>query len=73
VAEKAGVKTDSAFKVFLDRGKSIFSKTFYNPKTGILGGLRNKDGELHDYWFTFVNSMAIAFGFIDKLEARKIM
>jgi len=38
VAEKAGIKTDPAFKVFLDRGKSIFSKTFYNPKTGILGG-----------------------------------
>jgi hypothetical protein len=34
---------------------------------------RRSTGQRHDYWFTFVNGMAIAFGLIDEPEANAIM
>jgi hypothetical protein len=49
--------------------KSLYLKTFYNPETGVLGGWRSKDGELHDYYFMFVNGIAIAYGLIPESQA----
>jgi hypothetical protein len=46
---------------------------FLNPETGILAGWRSADGKLHDYWFTFVNGVAITYGLVDDNEARRIM
>ena len=44
-----------------------------NPKTGVLAGWKSADGELHDYYFTFVNGMAITFGLVPRAAADKIM
>src|SRR5262249_6635389 len=35
--------------------RSAYFQTFYNPRTGILAGWKSADGQLHDYYFTFVN------------------
>lgn len=61
------------FNSFASKLKSNYYSRFYNPDTGVLGGWRSSDGKLHDYYFTFVNSMAICYGLIEEDEAKKIM
>ncbi len=56
-----------------DRLRAAFVPTFFNPKTGILAGWKSRDGELHDYWFTFINGQAIALGLVPEGLANKIM
>lgn len=61
------------FGAFASKLKGNYFKDFYNPNTGVLGGWRSEDGKLHDYYFTFVNSMAICYGLIEDDQARRIM
>ena len=56
-----------------DRLRAAYVPTFFNPKTGILAGWKSRDGELHDYWFTMINGMAIAFGLVPDDLANQIM
>ena len=53
--------------------RSAYKKAFLNPATGLLAGWRSKDGKLHDYAFTFVNGIAVAFGLLDKADANAVM
>ncbi len=53
--------------------KRAYLPTFLDPATGVLGGWRSKDGRLHNYWFTFVNGIAIAYGLVDAKEGNEIM
>jgi Bacterial alpha-L-rhamnosidase 6 hairpin glycosidase domain len=41
-----------------------FVATFYNPRTGVLAGWKSADGDLHDYYFTFISGIAIAYGLV---------
>ncbi|HEY4415518.1 MAG TPA: family 20 glycosylhydrolase [Verrucomicrobiae bacterium] len=56
-----------------DKLKAAYFKTFYNPATGILAGWRSADGQLHDYYFLWVNGIAIHYGLVPKAEANGIM
>jgi hypothetical protein len=58
---------------FVDKLKKNYHDTFINPKTGVLAGWKSEDGELHDYYFTFVNGMAISYGLVTKEQGNKIM
>lgn len=74
VAEIVGEKADHKHFSALGRKlKSNYFKTFYNPSTGILAGWKSADGMLHDYYFTFVNGVAITYGLVEGKKARKIM
>jgi hypothetical protein len=53
--------------------KTAYYPTFYNPQTGVLAGWKSADGKLHDYWFTFVNGLAISVGLIEDQQANAIM
>lgn len=53
--------------------KDIYTATFYNPATGVLAGWKSKDGKLHDYYFTFVNAIAISYGLIETQLGNRIM
>lgn len=53
--------------------KEWYARTFYNPNTGVLAGWESADGALHDYYFTFVNSIAICYGLIETGMANQIM
>jgi hypothetical protein len=53
--------------------RAAYVPTLLNPKTGVLAGWKSADGELHDYWFTFINGMAISFGLVDEAQANAIM
>ena len=53
--------------------RSAYWEAFYNPATGVLGGWRSADGQLHDYYFTFVNAVAITYGLVPRDKANAIM
>ena len=52
---------------------AAYYNTFYNPATGVLAGWKSADGKLHDYYFTFVNGMAITNGLVPRDKANSIM
>jgi hypothetical protein len=53
--------------------RNIFYKNFFDPATGVLGGWRSADGELHDYYFLWVNGIAIHYGLVPRPQANAIM
>ncbi|MEP6950021.1 MAG: hypothetical protein ABI863_12125 [Ginsengibacter sp.] len=74
VNDQYGSANESVF--FKERAKKIkdvYTDTFYNPATGVLAGWKSEDGKLHDYYFTFVNGVAISYGLIEPALANKIM
>jgi hypothetical protein len=74
MAKKLGKKTDQArYQAAANKLRDVFYKRFYNPETGILGGWRSADGQLHDYYFLWVNGIAIHYGLVPKPEANAIM
>jgi GH15 family glucan-1,4-alpha-glucosidase len=71
---KAGIYKGRAQKI-----REAYLPNFFNPETGIIAGWRDAEGKLHDYWFTFVNGIAItqglvpddmANGIVDRIEAK---
>lgn len=53
--------------------KSVYTDTFYNAATGVIAGWKSADGKLHDYYFVFVNTVAITYGLIEEQLANNIM
>jgi hypothetical protein len=53
--------------------RAVYYSTFYNPASGVLAGWKSADGKLHDYYFTFVNGMAITYGLVPRDKANQIM
>jgi hypothetical protein len=66
--EDAQLYTSRAAKL-----RSVCFNTFYNPATGVLAGWRSADGKLHDYYFTYVNGMAITYGLVTREQGNQIM
>jgi Bacterial alpha-L-rhamnosidase 6 hairpin glycosidase domain len=74
VARKLAHRTDADFFVAkAAKLRSAYLRTFLNPDTGVLAGWKSADGQLHDYWFTFISGVAITYGLVDDPEAREIM
>jgi hypothetical protein len=55
------------------RLRAAYAPTLLNPATGVLAGWKSADGQLHDYWFTDVQGMAITFGLLDDKTANGVM
>jgi hypothetical protein len=65
LAAAAGRERDA--EVYLQHAemlKVIYTPTFYNPETGVLAGWKSADGKLHDYYFLFVNGLAVTYGLV---------
>ena len=63
-------------KLFSDKAaklRAAYAPTFLNPATGVLAGWRSADGQLHDYWFTFVQGVAVSYGLLDDKTANVVM
>jgi hypothetical protein len=56
-----------------DRIREAYVPTFLNPKSGILAGWKDSQGNLHDYWFVFVNALAITYGLVPEPLANSIV
>lgn len=70
INDKDGMQRYSSFAGKL---KAAYYKNFYNPVTGVLAGWKSGDGKLHDYYFTFVNSVAVYYGLLSEKQGRKVM
>ncbi len=53
--------------------RAAYVTNFFNPKTGVLAGWKDVKGELHDYWFVFVNGLAITYGLVPDKLANEIV
>jgi len=53
--------------------RAAYFDAFYNPATGVLAGWRSTDGQLHDYYFLWVNGIAIHYGLVPNDKANAIM
>lgn len=74
VAEKIDKQADSQyFASQAAKLKGNFYGAFHNPATGLIAGWRSEDGKLHDYYFLFVNSMAVCYGLLDDEQGRSVM
>jgi hypothetical protein len=74
LAGKLGHADDA--KVFNEKAarlRAAYAPTFLNPATGVLAGWKSADGQLHDYWFTFVQGVAITYGLLDDKTANAVM
>jgi hypothetical protein len=74
LAKKLGKTADRArYQAAANKLHDVFYARFYNPETGVLGGWRSADGQLHDYYFLWVNGIAIHYGLVEKPQANAIM
>jgi Bacterial alpha-L-rhamnosidase 6 hairpin glycosidase domain len=61
------------YRAAAEKLKASYFKTFYDPATGVLAGWRSADGQLHDYYFLWVNGIAIDYGLVPRNRANDIM
>ncbi|MGD0478869.1 MAG: hypothetical protein ABSA42_01785 [Terracidiphilus sp.] len=52
--------------------KQAFVPAFLDSKTGVLAGWRSEDGQLHDYWFPWVNGAAVVYGLVPQKLGNQI-
>ncbi len=52
--------------------KTVYYRTFYDPQTGVIAGWKSADGKLHDYYFLFVNGMAVIYGLVTPEQGNAI-
>lgn len=52
--------------------KRAYMPAFFDPKTGVLAGWRSQDGQLHDYYFPWVNGAAVVYGLVSQREGNAI-
>ena len=64
---------ETHYRAAADKLKENYFNTFYNPASGVLAGWRSADGQLHDYYFLFVNGIAIHNGLVPADKANSIM
>ena len=67
-ADDAGFFAEKAARL-----RAAYVPTFLNPDTGVLAGWKSADGQLHDYWFTFVQGVAITCDLLDEKTANGVM
>jgi hypothetical protein len=74
MAGKLGKSADAArYERAADKLRRAYYECFFDSATGVLGGWRSADGKLHDYYFLWVNGIAIHYGLVAKPQADAIM
>jgi hypothetical protein len=74
LAKQSGHFEDAArYGAAADKLKAAYFDAFYDPATGVLAGWRSADGQLHDYYFLWVNGIAIHYGLVPRGKANSIM
>lgn len=63
----------SYFAAIAAKLKGDYYARFFNPATGVLGGWRSADGQLHDYYFTFVNGIAVCYDLLEPAQAKQVL
>jgi Bacterial alpha-L-rhamnosidase 6 hairpin glycosidase domain len=53
--------------------RNAYVPAFLDKDAGVLAGWRSRDGQLHNYYFTFVNGIAALYGLADEDLSRRLM
>jgi len=65
MAQLAGQHADAErYRQRAAKLKQAYVPAFFDSKTGVLAGWRSRDGQLHDYWFPWVNGAAVVYGLV---------
>src|SRR5215469_10092756 len=74
MAGQLGKSRDAAhYRAAAKKLRAAYFKTFYDPATGVIGGWRSSDSQLHDYYFLWVNGIAIRYGLVPREKANAVM
>ena len=74
LARQAGhPEAQQRYHAAAEKLRAAYFPAFYNPATGVLAGWRSADGQLHDYYFLWVNGIAIHYGLVPADKANAIM
>lgn len=73
ILKSAGKADGEKYLDYAAKLKSVYFSTFYNPESGVLAGWKSMDEQLHDYYFTFVNSIAISYGLISAEQGNRVI
>jgi hypothetical protein len=74
MATEAGNPDDARrFLAAATKLHDAYFPAFYDPATGVLAGWRSADGATHDYYFLFVNGIAVLYGLVPADKAGGIM
>ena len=73
LAGEAGRISDAEiYKRRAEMLKGVYYRTFYNPATGVLAGWKSADGKLHDYYFLYINGMAVVYGLVTREQGNQM-
>jgi hypothetical protein len=53
--------------------RANYFRTFYDPQTGVIAGWKSADGQLHDYYFLWVNGIAVLYNLVPRNVVNSIM
>jgi hypothetical protein len=53
--------------------RDAYVPAFLDKDAGVLAGWKSRDGQLHNYYFTFVNGIAALYGLADENLSRQLM
>ena len=74
LADRIGEKADAEkYRQRADAIHDAYATAFLDASTGVLAGWRSRDGQLHNYYFPFVNGIAVRYGLIEGDQARQVM
>jgi hexosaminidase len=74
LARQADQPADQArYQASADKLQAAYFKNFFDPATGVLAGWRSADGQLHDYYFPWVNGIAIHYDLVTREQGNAIM
>lgn len=61
------------YRALAARIKQAFLPRLFDPKASVIAGWRGFRGHLHDYWFPWINGLAIDNGLVPEPLARQIL
>ncbi len=74
LADRMGETADAQqFRRRADEIHKAYVAAFLDPSAGVLAGWRSRDGQLHNYYFPFVNGIAVRYGLISGEQAHQVM
>lgn len=74
LADRVGETADA--RKYRQRAQQIhdaYAQAFLDPAAGVVAGWRSRDGHLHNYYFPFVNGIAVRYGLLEPAQARQAM
>jgi hypothetical protein len=74
MARRLGKHSDVVrYRAAAEKIRAHYFRTFYDPQTGVLAGWKSADGKLHDYYFLWVNGIAVLYNLVPRNVANSIM